>query len=99
MTRYEDKAKEYYENRIRPEQLKYLLRPVIYSLLLAVPEGLTTEDITYLMNNTRGIRQYKLGFQKVERIMKNYMYTGNSTIFIKHGDKWKLRKLNRGCNV
>jgi hypothetical protein len=79
--------------------LKHLIRPIVYALLLAVPEGLTTKDLTWILNNTRGTRQYKLSFKKIEGIIKLYKGNGIHSIFIRHGKHWKIRDLVGGYTV
>jgi len=94
-----DKQKEYYKKRIRPEQKKYLLRPVIYSILLAVPEGLTLEDITWILNNTKGTRQYKLSFYQVMDYIKEWKGSRSQTVFLLDGNKYRIRKIAKKTNI
>ena len=94
-----DKQKEYLKNRIRKEQKKYLIRPIIYSLLLIKPAGLTLEDITFILNNTLGIRQYKLSFKQVNEIINSYTQEGNQKVFIKEANKYRIRKIARKTNT
>ena len=85
--------------RIRKEQLNQVIRPIIYALCLAIPEGLTTEDITYLLNNTIGLRQFNIDFNKIDFILKTYTYEGGRKVFTKQGTKWVIKQHKGAWNL
>jgi len=86
------------DKRIRKEQLEYLVRPVVYALLLVILEGLTTDGIALLLNNTPGIRRFSLSRLKLISILKTYKSNARS-VFIQRGDKWLIRDLVGGHPV
>ena len=85
-------------NNITKAQLKHVIRPVTYALLLAIPQGLNTIELSYYLNSTPGIKKYKPTEEKIRSILKSYIPKGNS-VFIQRGDTWFIRDLVGGYIV
>jgi hypothetical protein len=83
-------------NKITKDQLNIVLKPIIYALCLAIPEGLSTEDLTYLLNNTLGLRNFKISFNRVDFILKSYTNGGHRKVFERNGKNWIIKKDERG---
>jgi hypothetical protein len=84
------------EDRIKKSQLKHLIRPIVYVLLLVTPEGLTIHELVRLLNSTPGLRRFKLDVDKLGHYLRDYKSGRNLSVFIQKDHNWFIRELVGG---
>jgi serine kinase of HPr protein (carbohydrate metabolism regulator) len=79
------------EHTITKEQEKHLLRIVVYALLLAFPDGLTTNEIGGFCDRIKGLKKFTIHDSKIRNYLRDYKSGRNLSVFIKKGDTWFIR--------
>jgi hypothetical protein len=61
------------EDRIRKSQLKHLVRPIVYVLLLTNSQGLNIHELVRLLNSTPGLRRFSWDSDKLGALFGNLL--------------------------
>jgi hypothetical protein len=81
---------------IRKTQVQNVIRPVVYGLLLAFNNGLTTNEICGFCDRIPGLNKYKLSDEKIRWFLTSYTSKKGLSVFIKREDTWLIRSMVGG---